>query len=346
MKKGRNIVELAEELKRQQETKRDFIADTRALKMTDDASSMEGLNGHKCDIRTLAHEQIGQRLEIPKKYYDKMREESPGLLAHNVNHWFVTAPERRMVRTIDGHVRAFLSERYRPLDNLDMAEAILPSIMGMKCEIVSSEITDRRLYIKAVTDKLESEVRPGDIVQAGIVISNSEVGCGSVKVEPLIFRLVCSNGLIIPDHSLRKYHVGREYGGDDVQEFFRDETREADDKAFWLKVRDVVSGTLSSDIFLKIVNRMREASGRKIEADPVKVVEVTRARLGLTEDERGQVLRHLIISGDLTAYGLSSAITRTSQDIADYERATERERLGSEVITLPRKEWEVIANVS
>lgn len=343
MKEGRNIYELADELERQQDSKKDYVADTRALKMSDDGNWLDGLNGHACDISGLAHEQIGQRLGIPKKYYDKMKEHSPNLLARNVNHWFETTPERRMVRTMDNRVRAFLSERYRPLDNLDMAEAVLPTINDMKCRIISAELTDKRLYIKAVTERIESVVRPGDVVQAGIVISNSEVGCGSVKVEPLIFRLVCSNGLIVPDHSLKKYHVGREYGGEDVQEFFRDETREADDKAFWLKVRDVVSGSLKQEVFDRVVDKMREAAGREIKGDPVKVIEVTRSRFGLNDTERGQVLRHLISGGDLTAYGLSNAITRTSQDLEDYERATDLERLGSDVITMPRREWEVMS---
>jgi len=343
MKQGRDIVELAKELERQQESKRDFIADTRALEMSNDGIELGGLNGYNCGISPLAHEQIGQRLGIPKKYYDKMKDESPDLLARNVNHWFRNTPERRMVRTMDDRVRAFLSERYRPLDNLDMAEVVLPAIVGMECRIVSAELTDKRLYIKAVTQRIEAEVRPGDVVQAGIVVSNSEVGCGSVKVEPLIYRLVCSNGMIVPDYSLKKYHVGRGYGGEDVQEFYRDETRMADDKAFWMKVRDVVAGSLSQEIFTRIVNGMREAAGREITADPLKVVEMTRTRFGLTDNEKGQVLRHLITSGDLTVYGLSGAITRTSHDIPDYERATELERLGSEVITLPRREWETIA---
>ena len=343
MRQGRDIYELAGELERQQKSKKDYIADTRALEMSNDGSWLDGLNGHSCDISGLAHEQIGQRLGIPKKYYDKMKEESPGLLARNVNHWFGNTPERRMVRTMDNRVRAFLSERYRPLDNLDMAEAVLPTITKMGCRIMSAELTDKRLYIKAVTERIAAEVRPGDVVQAGVVVSNSEVGCGSVKVEPLIYRLVCSNGMIVPDHSLKKYHVGREYGGEDVQEFYRDETRLADDKAFWMKVRDVVSGSLQQEVFARIVDRMREATERKITADPVKVVEVTRTRFGLSDTERGQVLRHLITSGDLTAYGLSSAVTRASQDIPDYERATELERFGSDVITMPRREWEVMA---
>ena len=50
-------------------------------------------------------------------------------------------------------------------------------------------------YIKVVNPRLTAEVVPGDIVQAGIIISNSETGLGAVCIQPLIYRLVCSNGV-------------------------------------------------------------------------------------------------------------------------------------------------------
>ena len=39
-------------------------------------------------------------------------------------------------------------------------------------------------------------VKVGDAVQAGIAISNSEVGQGSLRVEALDYRLVRTNGMI------------------------------------------------------------------------------------------------------------------------------------------------------
>lgn len=57
-----------------------------------------------------------------------------------------------------------------------------------------------------------TEVRDGvlgDIVQTGVVVSNSEVRQGTLSVEPLLYRLVFRNGLIALDRSLRKTHVGR-----------------------------------------------------------------------------------------------------------------------------------------
>ena len=137
------------------------------------------------DIRPTAHVQIGNYLSIPKKYYDRMQTEEPELLAHNVNTWFRKQPEQRMIRTMDGHARAFLSNRYRRIDNLDIARVTIPiiaDIPGARYE--SCEITDDYLYLKVVNPRLQSEVVPGDIVQAGIVISNSETGQGAVCTSP------------------------------------------------------------------------------------------------------------------------------------------------------------------
>jgi hypothetical protein len=75
----------------------------------------------------------------------------------------------------------------------------------------------------------------------------------------------------------------------------------------------------------------------------VKAVEVLAARTGLTEPERDGVLAALIRDGDLSQYGLANAVTRYSQDVAEYERATALERLGGQVIELPRQDWEAIS---
>jgi hypothetical protein len=266
-------------------------------------------------------------------------------LAENVNHWLKDEPEKRMVRTLDGRMRAFLSSRYRPLDNFDLAENVLPILLatgGLKIE--SAALTEKKLYIKVVTDKITFEIKKGDIVQAGIVISNSEVGAGSVKVEPLIYRLVCANGMIANDYSLQKYHVGRNVEVDLAEEFFRDETRKQDDKAFWMKVKDVVRGAFNKDVFAKIADRMKLAAESQEIERPEKAVEVVQKKFQLTDDEGGGILKHLIKGGDLTQYGMLNAFTRFSQDVKDYDRATDFERMGGQVLELPKTDWEIISN--
>jgi len=51
------------------------------------------------------------------------------------------------------------------------------------------------------------------------------------------------------------------------------------------------------------------------------------------------VLRHLIVEGDPSAYGIVNAVTHASQDVEDYDRATELEALGGKLIDLPPSEW-------
>ena len=93
------------------------------------------------------------------------------------------------------------------------------------------------MYIKVVNPRLEAEVQKGDIVQAGIIISNSEVGLGSVRVMPLVYRLVCLNGMVVNDLGQRRYH-GSEL--EEAWELFSDETLQAEDTAFLLKLADIV----------------------------------------------------------------------------------------------------------
>ena len=82
------------------------------------------------------------------------------------------------------------------MDNYNIASAVLPILAEIPdVRIESCQITDSRMYIKAVNPRLQEDVTPGDTVQAGVVISNSEVGLGSVNIQPLIYRLVCSNGI-------------------------------------------------------------------------------------------------------------------------------------------------------
>lgn len=340
MKQGKTLKGLAAELQRQLESKKDYIADTRKISMTDTGMlAIETLG--EFGVNSHAHQQIASRVDIPKKYYDKMLNFAPHLLSSNVNHWLQKNPEERMIRTLDGRVRAFLSKRYRPLDNYDLASVVLPQIDKQGCEVVSCDVTETRMYIKVISTKVVAEVTVGDVVQSGIVISNSEVGSGSLRIEPLVYRLVCNNGMISKDSSLRKYHVGgRNTGeGDNVYEFLKDETKQQDDKAFWMKVRDIVAASFDQIQFDKTVTRMQHAASQQITGNVSEVVEVTSSRLMLSDDEQNGVLKHLVNGGDLSKYGLLNAVTRMSQDIDDYGRATDFEYYGSSVLDITDREW-------
>ena len=352
MKTGRTLQEMAIELDRQLKAKRDFLVDTPTMHFTPssedgklvlDVNFGSGSDGiteiERLDVNDIAHRQIGQHLNIPDRYYDKMRTDYPELLAANVNGWFEKTPSQRMLRTMDGTARAYLSNKYRRIDNFEVAQTVLPIIGGMDGATVEScELTDSRMYLKVVNQRITAEVKKGDIVQAGLMITNSETGQGSVSVSPLIYRLVCSNGMIAADSSLIKYHVGRTNEVGDNFEIFRSETIEADDRAFLMKIEDTVRAAVDQTKFNAIVAKMREATEAKMETNLVpQVVELSAKEFGLTQDEGNGILGHL--GGDLSLYGLANAVTRHSQDVRSYDRATELEATGWNMMTMSPSLW-------
>ena len=66
----------------------------------------------------------------------------------------------------------------------------------------------------------------------------------------------------------------------------------------------------------------------------------------LNDNERAGVLRHLIAEGQLSGYGLVNAVTHYSQEVEDYDRATEFEALGGRLIDLPAHEWKGLAEAA
>ena len=155
MKSGISLVEMAKEIQRQAELKADYMMDTRSLRLEPFGSDLY-LNAYTpsgemavepLEINAIAHRQIGTHLKIPAAYYDKMLTQHPQLLSENVNAWFEREPAVRLVRTIGGTARAFLSNRYRRIDNLDIAGIVLPVLQDMEgMHFESCQLTESRIF--------------------------------------------------------------------------------------------------------------------------------------------------------------------------------------------------------
>jgi len=333
------LQEVAAEVARQSELKADYVADTRLLSFSSNGQSEVALDDPQMglivsSVRDHAHGQIATHLGVPKTYYDRMREEAPSLLDSNVNHWFQQKHSKRMLRTLDGDLRAFVSDGYRRLDNDELVQMLLPILGEMgDIEFKSCNLTESKLYIKVVLPRLEAEVNVGDPMQYGVVIQNSEVGAGRLLIAPFTFVLSCKNGMTFEQFGTAKTHVGRRVEAEEESfRIFRDETIAADDRAFWMKAQDALRAAVNETLFNDIVARSKEARGIFVDAPPPQAVEKLGKKLSLTEGEQADVLQHLITGGDLSAWGYANAITRTASDSESYDRASELERLGGRVV--------------
>lgn len=377
-KQGLSITELAQQLQAAATERQDYIAPQgkiearpivtaeRADIVIDGLKGLDPIYGEGKPLTDHAHGQLATALQIPKPYYDRMRATQPGLLADNVNTWLDADPNnKRMLRTLGGKIRAVLSPKYRPLDNFELASAVLPKLIGMNTQVVSSALTETRMYLKVILPDLCDDLPDGLVwgtghnrvaeygsnqagkLVAALTISNSEVGAGSLRVEPSVFTTWCTNLMAMSEASMRKYHVGRSNEVGEDMSIFRDETREADDKAFFMRVSDVVEHAFKRETFEAAIAQIRDAGNAKIGSqDLTKVVEKTVKTLSLPVSTQGSILTYMAQGGDLSKWGLASAITATANNFGDYEGATELERAGGKLLALEEGKWEAIASAA
>lgn len=353
--------DLVAELARREETKRDVIADTRRLSfshdyrgpLADEPGDTDRIlidlpdGAESFAVTRHAHTQIADVVGVPMKLYDRLLGNHPGLFENLVNGLLSREPSKRLVRLLDGNVRAVVSDRYRPRDNWDLMGHLLPVLAEYpSLQFKSCSLTETRLFIKTFDTNLVMPVTPavGDVVRGGVIISNSEVGSGSLYVYPYTDRLVCKNGMVHPEFGQRRIHVGKQIAStEEAYELYSDETMRLDDAAFFAKCADTVRATLTAKVFESIVHNMRDLARIGIEGDPVAAVEIVTKRQNMTGDESKSVLRHLIEGGDLSAWGFVNAITRTARDLEDANRQTELEILAGRMTAEPAKWASVVA---
>ncbi|MCW3050982.1 MAG: hypothetical protein JWN14_152 [Chthonomonadales bacterium] len=384
MKTGRTLPDLASELERQANAKRDFLAPAEALRVRSNGHT-DLLVNEPFAVNEIAHGQLADYTGVPKSFYDRLRNEATDLQIPTprlgdcpqavidptqlvqcestplfdvlLNRLLVgKGGDVRMVRTLDGKARAFLSDAFSlDLDNHDVFRAAAAAIeqAGLGPEQVAScEVTERRLYLKVVSPKLEATIDPSNltrphgghhmlkepqVVQAGFILSNSETGLGSLVVQQTVFRLQCTN-LWITEDGYRQRHLGKTLEAGDDGRVYRSDTRQADARARLLKIRDHIADALNETRFKMLVAKMQETTEVKLEGSIEKIVEVTARKFGLAQPEKEDVLKNLIEGADLSLWGLTNAITATAQTAATYDRSTELEAIGGRFFALPAAE--------
>lgn len=113
---------------------------------------------------------------------------------------------------------------------------------------------------------------------------------------------------------------------------YSDETLKAEDKAFMLKLRDTTMAAIEESRFAQVVDKLKEAAGIPIKGNVQEVVELTGREFGITQDEQNGIFKYLVEGGDLSLYGLTNAVTRASQDVESYDRATALEGIGWQIM--------------
>ena len=326
MKKGHDVKEMLNNINEDTKNKRDYLVDMKSIKVETNTMNGDAVSPFVYPSISVDHlttgsyvltdhslNQLCGKLEIGTQYLRKCLPVSQELVAHNLNFWINNSKEKElMLRTYDtapiNEARAICSNRYKRLDNDMVANHSLNKLMDLGLDIKYSHYDRDTLNITAVNPKLEGEVTKGDVVQSGVTITNSEIGSGSLMIQPFIYRLVCTNGMVAPRYLNRFYsrHVGK---------IIIDLTK--DDQ--WVTIIDKMQKQIdlisSNDVWNESFNGLVKATKESINSH--QIVELAKKQ-GVTESERAQIferLNHYV--GDTfttTKYDLANAITNLGND--------------------------------
>jgi hypothetical protein len=360
------------------------VQDTGTPELTDDGvTATEGYYRPTvvCD------EGLADKLAIPVGYLRRMRNERPDLYDANVNGWLHGTTD---VRTEHGPVdatiggdprsfllrcfreddtglgvaRAFLSNGYKVVDNLDVLTAALAGAKaaGTDVQVESCDLTERRMYVRLVAPQVRAYAhellrgyRPQSgwtldgarrlaaaeghgydegsepVVFAGFVLTNSETGNGAFTIVPRAVIKVCANGLTFTTDAVREVHLGGRLEHGVVR--YSEETQQQLLRLVEAKAKDAVATFLDVDYVKAKLAQIEEAAGVKV-TKPADTVALVCKRLTFDQGTTDAVLAHFISGGQATAGGVLNAVTSVAQSMPDADAAHEVEGKALQALAL------------
>ena len=364
------LSKLLEKVKDQAARSADYLAPTNDLQKI---TSVEGKpqmvieanhgdNTKIFNINDTAFGQIATHAGIDTRTARRLQASYPKEFDNLTNAIWEKEPTRRMVRThldydaqIDGTVRAFVSDKFKTFDNVNLLQTTLPQLMESAAQwrVVSAALSEKRMYLRLKSlEQLGTGANVGDHMANGIGFGNSEVGAGSVSVYQIFWTLACLNGMQTENKS-RSSHITSARDGDDWG-LLSDDAKNADNHALELKLRDLVGVYSSREAFDEVLDKMKAAASDVIDGEFTDVTDVVN-NLGkvmqLTKKENSDVLNGLMAtigqsgfeqSRPLSRATLVNAVTAVANrsDIDDVDTWQKR---GGQLLSMPARDWARVA---
>lgn len=296
-------------------------------------------------ISEIAINQMVHYLKISGFHGHLTREGHYDMIEWNLNRLMERqSGTQRMIREHNGSARAFLSSRYHILDNFDVLLSALKGIQdvcGKAYEVVSCDVSsDYKMFLKVTFPSTRVAVDVGDIVESGVVISNSEVGHGSTQVRGFVNRLICTNGMVSPLETVKtaRRHTGRLH--DEGAVWASDKTRQLQNQVFLSSMKDAIALHADPGEFDKLTRLMKDSTRRGITVDPSMLLRRVNRRNVFTSTESDIILTRLLQSDCKTQWDLTNAVTEASKNSPTYEDATRMEERGGKTLLIGDSEWD------
>ena len=326
------------------------------------------------NINDVAFGQMASHADIDTRTARRLQARYPAEFDGLFNAIWRDSDDTRMIRTrvapsddtgfeenggnTGGIVRAFVSDKFKTFDNVNLLEAALPQLMDNPAafQVVNADVTDKRLYLR-----FKSLVQTGtgaalnDLMANGIGLQNSEVGAGSVSVYQIAWTLACLNGMQTQNKT-RSSHI-TSARDTDAWGLLSDQAKDADNRALELKIRDLVGAYSSRDAFDQVIEQMKQAAADVIDGVAVEktaVVESLGRVMQLTKKETSSVLDGLLdtigqagyeTGNPLSRATLVNAVTAVSHK-ADTDDVDLWQQRGGQLLNMKAADWQRVAAVA
>ena len=265
-----------------------------------------------------------------------------------------TEKQPLLVRLLDDsesrtYCRAILSDQYKIVPNDAYFYSIAEKLIEAKAEIWHARLSDDHFFGYAVSPGITGQIttdrtfdpgdgwksrwygKEGDVYNAAMAFGNSETGAGGCFIRQAILRRVCQNYCVYHD-VVNMAHIGRRMG---EELMLSEQTILAENKVFFMKIGDYVSGTFDPERFQKMVDDINGAASEAVDpAQAETIADNLMFAYDISQERIAQIKRHFYAEGDYSRLGLANAVTRHAHaDTHEAEVGFELEKLGADLLS-------------
>ena len=194
------------------------VANPNTVRLQDDLSlsyTTSEKETRNASFNHFALSQFGTKIGVPANYLEKcLNKDRADIAQYNVNAWLQDFNKPLFIREyedLDGNnkIRGVLSDKYSVCDTPEIIDGLKDAIDLGTFNLKGSYVSEERFHLRLV----DSEMLPvdGEDLFAGIILDSSDVGRSTLRVNFLIFKQVCTNGLVVNRVSTQLFkqkHIG------------------------------------------------------------------------------------------------------------------------------------------
>lgn len=289
-------------------------------------------------IHDHAFAHLGSKFGIPRGFLKEMAHGEmwqKDLAAHTLSEFSSNVDrDRLLLRSVEGEVRAAVSDRYRRLNSMKIFMTFLQAAQATGSRLVDAYNGDTRAYMEVINPEVVEFDTPLNGKNYGVFgarIRNSDFGHGALELRSFMLNVACLNGMV-GETQLHEVHLG---GVIPENIEISNETVLKDTEARASLVADTMNSIYSLTNTERMIESIKGASSREID-----IQEETKRlpKLGVSKMEVEAFTNVLLnnnpddgVQGGPSMWKFVNGLTAVARD-SKPERKRELEKIAGELL--------------